>query len=69
MLKYLCLTLIIAFHPIAILIGQQYNISLLGISIVEVELDTPSPNSMVFNTKTVGIIRSIWPVENNYTTE
>ena len=49
------------------LFAEDYRIYLLGIPIVNVSMES-SKNALSFHTKTIGIIHSIWPVDNHYYT-
>ncbi len=48
--------------------AADYRIYLLGIPIVNVSMEA-SKNALSFHTETLGMIHSIWPVNNHYFTE
>ena len=48
--------------------AEDYRIYLLGIPIVNVSMESSS-NNLSFHTETLGLIHSIWPVDNYYFTQ
>ena len=50
------------------LFAEDYRIYLLGIPIVNVTMESTT-NTLSFHTETLGLIYSIWPVNNHYFTE
>lgn len=49
--------------------AQNYEIDFLGIPWVAVTMDHSVTGQLDFQTKTLGLIDSIWPVDNNYSTK
>ncbi len=49
--------------------SQSYQIDIFGIPCVKVEMDHSTAAKLVFETRTIGIIDKIWPVDNTYTSE
>ena len=67
-IRYNVIILLNLFLFFNYLSADDYSIYLLGIPIVEVSMES-STNSLDFSTKTVGFIKSIWPVDNHYQME
>ena len=50
------------------LAAEDYRIYLLGIPIVKVSMESSS-NNLSFHAETLGLMHSIWPIDNHYFTE
>lgn len=51
-------------------LGQDhYQINIFGFPCVDVTMDTDSPGTIDFTTRTVGLVDIIWPVDNTYSTK
>ena len=50
------------------LFAEDYRVYLLGVPIVNISMES-SNNAISFHTETLGMIHSIWPVDNHYFTD